>query len=643
MKRIGLLAIIIMSLNKGFSQNNLVPNPSFEEYIACPTQLSSVSQYIDINQIVKNWLRPNWGTTDYFNACAAPQTDVFVPNNRFGDQMPKMGSAYAGIFVFANEYFPIEDSLTQQNSREYVQVQLTEKLKKDKPYCVEFYVSATYDTSYKDYGYFYATDDIGMYFSKDRITQFGGNDGFLLQVTPQIANNEGNMLADSEEWMLIKGTYIAQGGEEWITIGNYKADNQTSLYLMYEDTSHLASSPNVWVSYYYIDDVSVREITALHNPQNDTFVCENQSFSKELMAEIGSLYYHWSTGDTTQKISIYNAGIYWYTADYGCGEVTDTIHINPIYMPEMNLGNDISQCENLPQISLQGSEGFSHYLWNNGDTTQSTTIAQSGIYYVTGSHICGTKTDTIQVNYFPIPNLPQVKDTSYCENENAIPLQAIGTNLLWYNSLSDNIGDTIPPIPATNSSGIYDYYVTQTKHNCESEKAKITVKIAALPQFSLPNTYNMCENDKVEIGITPQENCLYSWNTNEKTPTIQIHEAGIYELFATNNCGVFSQETSIKAYNCDLCIIIPNAFSPNFDGNNDTFFPVIRCPLIDYTFIIFDRWGRKIVETNDPNYEWNGTNKGQNAPEGVYTYRIFYTNPLNKISQNIGGTITLIR
>ncbi len=636
MKIIGLFLIIIILLNEGFSQNNLVPNSDLELHTGAGLSL------IDFSVTVLNsWYKPTDGTPDYFNEDAPTNSGTIIPYTCFGYQYAHSGKGMAGGFLYVGS-----PTQTGKNYREYIQSRLIQKMEAGKVYYVSFWVSPTYNTENTNqsakHTYNFTTDDIGLHLSAQKIENYNGNigDDELLNVIPQIRNPIGNYLTDTSKWYKIEGCYTAIGGEEWITIGNFKDDEHTNLLLLCNYTDVTSEDSIV---YMYIDDVSVIGMGDIHSVNNDTSVCENQAFSKELIAPSTGNSYSWSTGDTTQSILVNHTGIYWYEMELECGKLRDTIYITAISIPEMNLGNDISQCENLPEITLQGSQGFIHYLWNNGDTTQITTISQSGIYYVIGTHICGTKTDTIQVSYFPIPNLPQVQDTSYCENENAIPLQATGTNLLWYNSLSDNIGDTLSPIPATNHRGIYDYYVTQTEHNCESEKAKIKVKINALPSFILPTTYNMCENERIEIGVNISENYSYSWNTNEATPIIEVDETGIYELFASNNCGTISQKTEVKSYNCRLCLIIPNAFSPNFDGNNDTFFPVIRCPMIDYTFIIFDRWGRKIVETNDPNYEWNGTNKGQNAPEGVYAYRIFYTNSLNNISQNIGGTITLIR
>ena len=69
-------------------------------------------------------------------------------------------------------------------------------------------------------------------------------------------------------------------------------------------------------------------------------------------------------------------------------------------------------------------------------------------------------------------------------------------------------------------------------------------------------------------------------------------------------------------------IYIPNAFSPNGDSNNDEYYisPFGRSLGGIESFVIFDRWGNKVWETNNPEASWDGTFKGQNVTEGLYPF-----------------------
>ncbi len=130
MKRLVYICSLIFSLSMG--AQNLVPNYSFENFSACPTQISQI-------WLAYFWAEPNQGSPDYFNPCATPP-DASVPNNLFGSQNARTGNSYAGFWSFGG---------TQgSNVREYIQVQLTDSLIAGKEYCISFYVSRAGQTQY---------------------------------------------------------------------------------------------------------------------------------------------------------------------------------------------------------------------------------------------------------------------------------------------------------------------------------------------------------------------------------------------------------------------------------------------------------------------------------------------------------------
>ncbi len=132
------------------------------------------------------------------------------------------------------------------NFREYIEGTLIDTLINGHIYLVSFYVSAPENCKYK-------TDAIGAYLSTDTI---GDNTSNLVlsNYIPQVENTVGNILMDSVNWMLISGYFTAQGGEKFITIGNFKDDAHTTLDTIPNTTIH--------GGYYYIDDVSVIDCTA---------------------------------------------------------------------------------------------------------------------------------------------------------------------------------------------------------------------------------------------------------------------------------------------------------------------------------------------------------------------------------------------
>ena len=92
-------------------------------------------------------------------------------------------------------------------------------------------------------------------------------------------------------------------------------------------------------------------------------------------------------------------------------------------------------------------------------------------------------------------------------------------------------------------------------------------------------------------------------------------------------------------------INMPNAFTPNYDGINDTYGPVNYFPdeQANFLFIIYNRWGQKIHEATSINgAPWNGTFDGQPSPTGVYIYYLYYSPSENQQFEE-KGTFTLLR
>jgi gliding motility-associated-like protein len=95
-------------------------------------------------------------------------------------------------------------------------------------------------------------------------------------------------------------------------------------------------------------------------------------------------------------------------------------------------------------------------------------------------------------------------------------------------------------------------------------------------------------------------------------------------------------------------LYIPNAFTPDGDGLNDVF-QVYGEGIVEYRMLIFDRWGRKVFETEDINQAWLGEIRGgERYPEHeVFTYRVNYKYIKKDLTESEGvektGSITLIR
>ncbi|MBL0053120.1 MAG: hypothetical protein IPP29_17250 [Bacteroidetes bacterium] len=111
----------------------------------------------------------------------------------------------------------------------------------------------------------YQVDRLGAYISKDSLLS---PLPFNFNVIPQIQTQQGVLMVDTLNWFEIKGNYIAQGGEQFITIGNFY-DNANTMV-----DSIFGIQPNFFAGYFFIDDVYVVIDTALVIDENANANCD---------------------------------------------------------------------------------------------------------------------------------------------------------------------------------------------------------------------------------------------------------------------------------------------------------------------------------------------------------------------------------
>ncbi len=276
---------------------NVVKNPSFEEYVNCPKRLGN------FDADVINWSTPTEGSTDYFNGCSKA---MGTPKNFNGTQPADFGKGYAGLYLYApNDY------------REYLQAELSEPLVKGEKYQVSFYVSLAErsDFAIKEFGVLFSKDRMNVPgkkpLSKKKMYQQKGNDYNFMEI------GYSNFYADTKDWILVHTQFTAKGTERFLTMGNFKSNARTRMFKTKRNAKQGA--------YYYIDLVLVEPLSKIKTSKNDitdlksteeiysldrTHVFENLLFDfdkfklqeaskKEMLA----LYKHVNT-DTTLHVSI---------------------------------------------------------------------------------------------------------------------------------------------------------------------------------------------------------------------------------------------------------------------------------------------------------------------------------------------------
>lgn len=216
---------------------NLVLNPGFEKYIKCP---QSHVQTEPSRILLPDWTYPTQGSPDYFNSCS--KGDAGVPVNFAGISEAHGGNGYVGAIL----------SGTNDEYREYFQGRLSRPLEKGKKYCVSYYVELASGSRF-------AVDMVSLSFydseqKSDIKTAMGG--------IPQMNNQPGLFLDNTQNWKLMCMVYTAKGGEDYFIIGNFH-NYQTTNYVV--TNKNVTNARNRAYAYYYFDDVAIKPLENCHD------------------------------------------------------------------------------------------------------------------------------------------------------------------------------------------------------------------------------------------------------------------------------------------------------------------------------------------------------------------------------------------
>jgi hypothetical protein len=229
----------MMGLVKSSLGQNLVPNPSFEQYTNCPDVSGGGNGITEAN----GWLSFT-DSPDYFNACADVLSGVNVPYTALGYQQAYEGSAFAGAIFCASSTSP------PPNVREYFGTQLSQTLVVGQKYYVSFFASLPNNIPYNCW-----SNKLGAKFTTYNYSGVEG-DPFLMTNTSQIHTD--SLLKDTTNWVQIKGSFVADSAYQYIIIGNFYDDSNT-------DTSNCSGA----YSYAFIDMVCV---------STDSILCSSPTY-----------------------------------------------------------------------------------------------------------------------------------------------------------------------------------------------------------------------------------------------------------------------------------------------------------------------------------------------------------------------------
>ena len=393
-------------------------------------------------------------------------------------------------------------------------------------------------------------------------------------------------------------------------------------------------------------------------------LCEGDSLILDAKS-IKSTIFHW-TGPA--GLSIYNnkvikypvrlkdSGVYTLVVNIdGCTSKPNNFKINIKMKPVGIADNDGPVCEgkNVHLMANYYKGAFYEWQSSTGHFSDSQNVAifnsilsDSGFYYlVILLNGCKSEITQTRVVVNRIPASPSVSGKfELCEgNDLKFNTSAInGGTFLWNGPAGFNSIEQSPLIENITKSRAGNYFVTVEVNNCISLPAKIKVDVQSNPVLNLGNDTTICSGNK--LLLNPGSYASYFWQDSSVDATYFVKIPGIYWLKVFNSDGCFTIDSIKISELCPPGIFIPNAFSPNSDGINDSF-EIKGKNIIDFKLVIFDRWGEKVFQSDDIGNSWDGKYKSVNCMEGVYFWMINYKSNWKEAKpiKFLHGTVTLLR
>ena len=254
-----------------YGQVNLVPNPSFEDTISdnCWAQMGIANPTIGPYYFTKNWGTYQFQSPDFYNVCANSST-VFaypnpssIPHHCRGYQFPHFGNSFIGIGLYGLSFLP--DSTRIET--ELAVVQLKQVLKANTCYYGEFYMNFSNINAI-------SINQLGMLFTKTDLT---ASPFVVDNISPyQIQWDTTTYFTDTLNWVKVSGKFIAQGGEQYLTIGNIRdGAHLKKQFVSTTFTTPCGISNPHRIVYAYIDDVALYELPSPQLGALNYTICNN--------------------------------------------------------------------------------------------------------------------------------------------------------------------------------------------------------------------------------------------------------------------------------------------------------------------------------------------------------------------------------
>ena len=564
------------SCNNVTSVTSLIPNPSFEIYDCLPIILGELS-------CSDTWEQATQATSDYF---------VNLPGALWTNIIPLPLPDGQGVAGFVITSYPIDLDGTEATYNEYIGGCLLAPMEAGVEYTIQMSLAgASWDGGFNSLGVFYGPVDI---------TIFGSSACPAWPLPGEPVGFDLGCPTFLEEWVELGHTSYS-ADETWQTITIQFTPDTDIQSIMIGGPCELPSDFSVDLTtnsafpYFWIDNLLLNETSLFSSIETSGGYCTEDLTlfgTSDSLAE----YFQW-----------YNNGV---------------------ALPEQT-------SDQLQWSDLNLSEGTYQFIAFQNDS------------------ICAGS--QIEVS-LPVPIIPEIEASAQtgCEPltvqfNNVTPTPSIACQ---WDFGDGNTANECNPTNVFTEEGLYTINISVTFENgCTYDSTyQQYIEVSPLPQAIFTASPQPTTVNNTLISFYPESNDViaeWQWNFGEVFPNTDVIESptvlfpsipGIYpvELAVINSEGCVNAVTSFILIESDGTITLPNIFTPNGDGDNDSFVPFETFPG-KWNLTIFNRWGTEVFTTSNLSKGWNG----EESPAGTY-YWILKPRD-GQQGESRSGYVTLIR
>ncbi|MCB9262889.1 MAG: gliding motility-associated C-terminal domain-containing protein [Flavobacteriales bacterium] len=312
----------------------------------------------------------------------------------------------------------------------------------------------------------------------------------------------------------------------------------------------------------------------------------------------------WSDGSKQQQLKVNHAGHYQLKADLPyCLYLNYDVEVEQKNRDTSLFFDTLRLCNHAENYLLT-PDSLPNYLWNTGDTFSSIAVSKAGNFSMQSLiDLCTISEYRFAVYNDSVPN-KFLTDTVVCAG-----------NIFDFNPKINNyeiryLSPNNPIIPTKKTVLI----ATIGLNACE---ASDTAVLSVIPINSHRYIMKHCFEDSL-LTLDAGQAQAYLWKEDLSTNRyLLVYDFGLYTVFKETNAGCTDTSSFNILSDCAIKVYIPNSFSPNDDGLNSTYGPIVYHNFDRFEMSIYNRWGEKIFETKDSE-NWNGMYLGELVQPGLY-------------------------